>query len=431
LVPDDITLEVIPLQQQGILAKVEAEYVQNNALIIDKIKKLEDAVIVLINKEENDTGFVHVHNKIIKPTIEKMKFAAEQHKKFINDNKTDQIASVSSSKGEDIFLFGVDMLQNIENITEYNTIQVQLKNKYPIKNITNNNLNVISGGQYRSFTEDKLETKKEDASTNINYKHFYDNITGSSLLNSKQAMLIALYAQLNNINIVTNYGDVLAKLKAEGIMDYESDSNFTIKPIKNSNGTSPLMVDGKLVEPTAGYEFGGKRNTKGNDNKKIYDCSSWIEDLYATCTLTTGDMFDAISKETDNDFRNKILTKATRILHYDTKNNTDIMSNLEDGDMFVWRGHVGFVKIIDGNPQMLSYARERGEGTPFNSVNKRTDEHFKGKRTNIDGFTLEGAKSFEELIKKKDLYIIKFDPNKEGADIPTIEESEKNNTLCR
>ena len=244
-------------------------------------------------------------------------------------------------------------------------------------------------------------------------------------------MLIALYAQFKNIDIATNYGDVLEKLKAEGIMDYESDSNFTIKPIKNSNGTSPLMVDGKLVEPTAGYEFGGKRNTKGNDNKKIYDCSSWIEDLYATYTLTTGDMFDAISKETDNDFRNKILTKATRILHYDTKNNTDIMSNLEDGDMFVWRGHVGFIKMIDGKPQMLSYTRDRGEGTPFKDVNKRTDENFKGKRTNIDGFTLEGTKSFEELIKKKDLYIIKFDPNKEGADIPTIEESEKNNTLCR
>jgi len=412
-----------PLQQ-------EQDYVANNALIIDKIKKLEEAVISLINKEENTKGFVYVHNNIIKPTIKKMKAVAEQHKQFINDNKHGQIDSVKSSKGEDIFLLGADMLQNIENMTKY-TIQVQLKNKYPIKGITNNNLNVISGGEYRSFTEDRVETKKEDANTNINYKYFYDNITGSSLLNSKQAILIALYAQLKNIDIVTNYRDVIAKLKEEGIMDYKTDSNLTIKPINNPKGTSPFMVDGFLVEPTAGYEFGGIRNTKGNDNKKIYDCSSWIEDLFKTGTLTTGNMVDAISKRTNNDFRNKILTKATRILHYNRDNNKDIMKNLEDGDMFVWAGHVGFVKMIDGKPQMLSYTRDRGEAHTFRSVKERTNDNFQGKRTNIDGFTLEGTKSFENLIKQKDLYIIKFDLNKEGADIPTIEEPEKNNTLCR
>lgn len=225
---------------------------------------------------------------------------------------------------------------------------------------------------------------------------------------------------------------VLEKLKEEEIVDYKTDSNLTIKPINNPKGTSPFMVDGFLVEPTAGYEFGGKRNTKGNnDNKKIYDCSSWIEDLFKTGTLITENMVDAISKGTDNDFRKKVLTKATRILHYNKDNNKDIMKNLEDGDMFVWRGHVGFVKMIDGKPQMLSYTRDRGEGVYFKDVNQRTDEHFKGKRTNIDGFTLEGAKSFEELIKKKDLYIIKFDLNKEGADIPIIEKPEKNNTVCR
>ena len=364
-------LKITPLQ-------LEQDYVVNNALIIDKIKKLEDAVIGLIKEEENIKGFDYVHQEIIKPTIANIKSVAEQHKKFIDDNKLNQIESVKSSKGEDIFLLGADMLQNIENMTKYNTIQVQLKNKYPIKNITNNDLNVISGGQYRSFDSSRVEVKAENATVNVDYNHFYDNITGSALLNSKQAMLIALYAKLKNIDIVTNYGDVLEKLKAEGIMDYKNDSNFTIKPVQDPKETSPLMVDGRLVDPTVGYEFGGKRNTKDNGNKKIYDCSSWIEDLFKTGTLITGNMVDAISKETDNDFRNKILIKATRILHYDTKNNKDIMSNLEDGDMFAWRGHVGFVKIIDGKAQMLSYNRNRGEGMHFKDVSERTDDNFKG-----------------------------------------------------
>jgi hypothetical protein len=160
--------------------QLEQGYVANNTLIIDKIKKLEDAVIALIKEEENTTGFDYVHNKIIKPTIEKMKAVAEQHKQFINNNKPDQIDSIKSSKGEDIFLFGADMLQNIENMTKYNTIQVQLKNKYPIKNITNNNLNVISGGQYRSFDSNRVEVKAENTTVNVDYSHFYDNVTGSA-----------------------------------------------------------------------------------------------------------------------------------------------------------------------------------------------------------------------------------------------------------
>ncbi len=129
-----------------------------------------------------------------------------------------------------------------------------------------------------------------------------------------------------------------------------------------------------------------------------------------------------ISNKKDDNFRKKVLTKDTQIIKYNNKNNINIMDNLKEGDMLVGSCHVSFVKMIDNNPHMLSYTRDRGEGMPFKKVHDRTDDNFKGKRINIDGFVLEDTASYEKLIKQKNpLYVIKLDFNKKDTTIPEIE----------